>query len=1154
MARLGPWLRMGLQVLLGLTVVVALALGGMAFWLHRNPQALAERLAEEVRQRSGVACSMDTVDVVFFPMPSLSITDIRMHTDTMDFSVAYITVRPALLPLLRGSFEPGSVTLLRPHLRWQVGCQAPPAQQPSSPAGDLPALAANLREVAIPDALDGTEIRVLHGMVHYADAERQWDVDNVGVDVRLQAPGGLNGSISLGNTLIKRGETLEAALDGLNLRLSGSPLRALDGAPARLVLETKLHMPDALRQVSLRLDVARKKPLMGEKAQWEGEVSLGGYLLWPGTEPGTAPHTAPPPQATGLAAIPFALRGQAQGEQTQSEHTEILNLRHVQVELDKDKLLFDGALDWKGPDGPRLSGDLDIRRLSLTQWFGFARRLPPGLQHSLHQLRGHMRFALDGQGLDVSRVEVQAADGNFSGRGGVPSWKAPVITLDLAAPALTLGKAFPEAEGQTPAPPPLAHAPLTPEPGSPAAKSMAGPDINYDIALRVQEISAWKLKLGEAHFRCLPQERSNAGPHNGQGVLMTFGAGRVQGGRAQGRLLLYDAPSGKTGYAVKADIKNVALEPLLSGLGAGKNLGGRLTLDTEFTAQGQSLAEFFTSQDGVLRLRLDNGFVLKESSPPPSTAKPKPGNGEKAEEPGKWSFTRIQLEARARGGAAAAPPAGRRIPAELTYSGQWKASVDAPELKGSLQLEGPLVLGSQKALLYFQKLPGQVHVELGRDWLQQWGIFSDKAVLSADLAADIKGRFSLHSQERSLAVEETQAALPGLADLKLKGEYRLTWPQKPSGNSEFRAQAEASTANTHQLLSFFVPSWANALPAASLGRAEGQAQVRYQDQSLSVAEMRAKTNKSTVSGQISGTWKGRPQWKFDLAADLIDVDAYLPPRKAAQAPSAPKSAQKNTVSPVPALPPALPWDVAWMKGWDAQGTLNVGILRIRKLSLHKAQLPISLKSGVLNCTGRGDLYGAPAKTSLRAEAAQGLKLRLTLEAQNMNMLALSEERGMSTVLAGQGSLWADIQGLVRSGRDIPAALDGIWRLQINQAWTQSRNAKGILTGGKTTLGNIQAQGLLDKGILRSDHLTVQGPDMTASGAGWVNLTEDTLDVNLLVNMYRFPEFPVRYYGSLDDPQRSINAGKAIVGTLGNLGSGVVDVLGNVLGGALKLLP
>ncbi len=109
-----------------------------------------------------------------------------------------------------------------------------------------------------------------------------------------------------------------------------------------------------------------------------------------------------------------------------------------------------------------------------------------------------------------------------------------------------------------------------------------------------------------------------------------------------------------------------------------------------------------------------------------------------------------------------------------------------------------------------------------------------------------------------------------------------------------------------------------------------------------------------------------------------------------------------------------------------------------------------------------------------------------------------------------------------------------------------------MTGSRTVFALTRASGSLEKGVLRSGDIFMEGSNLRVAGAGWINLAAQTLDMTLRINVYKIPEFPLRFYGNLTAPQSSVQAGRAIVDTLGNLGTGMLDAVGHALDGALRM--
>lgn len=99
--------------------------------------------------------------------------------------------------------------------------------------------------------------------------------------------------------------------------------------------------------------------------------------------------------------------------------------------------------------------------------------------------------------------------------------------------------------------------------------------------------------------------------------------------------------------------------------------------------------------------------------------------------------------------------------------------------------------------------------------------------------------------------------------------------------------------------------------------------------------------------------------------------------------------------------------------------------------------------------------------------------------------------------------------------------------------------------------SLSASGALSKGILITRDLNLSGGLSVQAKAASISST--TLNYALNVTGPGIPEIPVRYYGSLDAPQRSFNATGILANVFNSIGSGVLNVLDIVVSAPLRLL-
>lgn len=107
-------------------------------------------------------------------------------------------------------------------------------------------------------------------------------------------------------------------------------------------------------------------------------------------------------------------------------------------------------------------------------------------------------------------------------------------------------------------------------------------------------------------------------------------------------------------------------------------------------------------------------------------------------------------------------------------------------------------------------------------------------------------------------------------------------------------------------------------------------------------------------------------------------------------------------------------------------------------------------------------------------------------------------------------------------------------------------------GPMSRFSSLSASGALSKGILTTRDLNLSG-GLSVRGQGSINLINKTLNYALNVTGPGIPEIPVRYYGSLDAPQRSFNATGILANVFNSIGSGVLNILDIVVSAPLRLL-
>ncbi len=1020
-----------------------------------------------------------------------------------------MTASPALLALIQGKFALGHVTLLRPNLSGKIATNKDSA--PKQKTEDAPSLVDQIKSTPITlpihPILHGCDLQILHGFVNVEQDNNKFILEDIEAEVDVSLGGILDANLNLGTSALLENDKIFTKLDALYLSVAGLSSKDEDD-DISFRLNTRVHMANTLQAMNIDLNLTLNPTVIFAtddedelpyvEQNLSGSWSIIGDILW---------HNQP---------ITVINHGELSGNLSS-----LLKLTNVTAQLGNDKLSLDANIYSALGQDPSIAGEVKLQNLNLTQWFGFARQLPPGLQQTLQGIvNGNLIFKIDKQGLYATHIEASATNTRFIGTGGVSSWDDIIIKLDLAAQELSLVQAFPETEGHPAFAPSFEHEPLTPVPGSPAAQSMSGPSVGYDINLSVNKLTTWGLTLEGVDFRCIPteqDEKSNPKNHP-NAVLLDFNVEKFYNGRAKAKAVLFRTEQKKSGYDITAILRNVRSQDPLSILAGREIFGGRLSLDTSFIAYGKNLGEFLISKVGELSLGVEDGFFTskaKERTP-----------FDKFNVAGKFTSKPLTTKMI------------NNMPETLRYTGLWRAELERPDMHFDSNLNGVVTLvGRNYTDIVFDKIKGQLQTTLTKDLIG----------LKQDMLADIDGKYSFDSTKSIFSIIEGDIIVPNFANTKLHGDIdidyanELLWEANIKGKTEnFSVFAEKLSADTNSPIVKSAPQILNL-----------KAKISNKNKQLNITDLELKLDKMLLTGSLHKIpSKAKPLWDINLKLNMLDWDGLFPPKPKVQKIDAATAANPNTA---PSAPPKN-WSLDWLRENEAKGSIHIDILRLYKTTSTNIKIPISIKDNIIKLSPiTGNFYGGPAKVDFMGKGVGDvLRIQGGLSAENINMLQLSHELKLETAIAGTASIWLSMQGDLNNSNTILPVIDGTWRAKVVDGFLQTREEDGTLSGDRTVFHELQDAGPLSKGILYSKNLILKGPTLSLTGQGNINLVQDTLDMHLLVNTSGLENIPVHYHGSLDDPQEDIDTGSVIFGTIANLGTGIFDLIGGAFGGLFSL--
>jgi len=306
--------------------------------------------------------------------------------------------------------------------------------------------------------------------------------------------------------------------------------------------------------------------------------------------------------------------------------------------------------------------------------------------------------------------------------------------------------------------------------------------------------------------------------------------------------------------------------------------------------------------------------------------------------------------------------------------------------------------------------------------------------------------------------------------------------------------------------------------------------------------------KITGSGQLKGS-----AIAFKLSVDSINADRYLPPESAAE--SAPAKENKSTGD-----EPLLP--VELLRSLNLNGEITIGELIIKKLKAAQVLVKVKAKGGKISLDqGVGKMYEGSYKGRVDLNVAgktPTMKVEKHLKGVQAGPLLkdmLGEER-----LLGKGQFNTAITSRGNSINAIKRSLNGKLDFRFDNGAVKGfnlaqtiREAKAKFGGApapksdvpqQTDFSELSGSGVFKNGVLDNQDLLAKSPYLRVTGAGKVNLVDETLDYLVkavivstakgqggqgLDDLKGVP-IPVKLTGALASPSFSVDWAKVLTGT------------------------
>lgn len=370
----------------------------------------------------------------------------------------------------------------------------------------------------------------------------------------------------------------------------------------------------------------------------------------------------------------------------------------------------------------------------------------------------------------------------------------------------------------------------------------------------------------------------------------------------------------------------------------------------------------------------------------------------------------------------------------------------------------------------------------------------------------------------------------------------------PSGDLRYSASIDARDANLRPLVEGLTGRALRTADSQALTRVTVGSRVAGTARSVSVTPLNLRVDESTVEGSVEITAFAGPVIRFDLVADRLDLDRYLPPPKdgppevmraeaatstapavaGSALPPAPESGDRaagaSASAPASAsagLQPAaggpspqagaLP---AWRPGADLQGRLHADELKVRRIRLSDAAMTVSAKEGVVRLDPvEAHLYEGSYSGRSEIDLRHGSpRVRLDERLSGVQVAPLLEALTGKAGVSGRADLSlraeleaSDTDTALRSlsGEGRFGLRDGVIRgLDLGRT---ARQARAKLRGQpaddgqgavETDFSELHGTFRVADGIAHNDDLYGKSPLLRLEGRGSADLIRGELDYRL----------------------------------------------------------
>ena len=349
----------------------------------------------------------------------------------------------------------------------------------------------------------------------------------------------------------------------------------------------------------------------------------------------------------------------------------------------------------------------------------------------------------------------------------------------------------------------------------------------------------------------------------------------------------------------------------------------------------------------------------------------------------------------------------------------------------------------------------------------------------------------------------------GLLGLRMAAEVA---PFSYAGTPRPQASVRVQPFSLKELMSALGTEPPVTADPSALSRVAFNAEAAVGETALALRSMSLTLDDTTLTGQLTYPMTENGLIEFDLAADSINVDAYMAPAGEQSG----EGAEANTDD------IEIPVDL--IRSLQARGKVTLERATLSGMLFENLELGVNSSNGNLRLHPvAADLFEGTYSGDVRINAASetpSISVNEKIAGVSLTPLARSmfQRENISGTIAGNFELSGRGRNLAEIRRDLDGNMafelaDGAW--EGTDVWHQLRSARALFkkeppperrNPPRTEFTSVIATGTVTDGVFRNDDLLAELPFLQLTGSGTVNLVEAAIDYRLQARVLERPEF------------------------------------------------